>query len=94
MSDRPISVGDLVQVVKPRLCCGNSSAIGRVFVVGRISMGCYCSTCGFTPPLPCASVQDGVGKCEVERLKRIPPLDELEGERTEESTRLPTKEPA
>ena len=82
MSD--IKVGDLVQVVRPRFCCPDKTRWGKVFVVGSIGLGpqyqCpYCNSY-YTAETSCAWEVDSTFKgCELSRLKRIPPLDELEG---------------
>lgn len=88
--DKPIQVGDLVQVVLPRLC-GCNGKIGEIFFVIRFdtderSGRCY--DCGkrtfsaWTPTVPL-----GDASIEVRRLKRIPPLDELQTFRqTDETT--------
>ncbi len=92
MSERPIQVGDLVQVVRWSQCgCG----LGEV---GRVSefLECENSGCGLckTPPTKktgtaAANIKSGRFCVPLEWLKRIPPLDELEGERTQETIREP-----
>ena len=85
--DRPIQVGDLVQVVRP--CC--SAYGGNISVVSNIesdSIGWHCTKCqaedggGTYAEL---NFGKGFGWLPLHQLKRIPPLDELEGERTEEN---------
>ena len=89
MSDRPIQVGDLVVVVKWP-CCGKF--LGHVFQV-RTVWGNYntgrCSLCGsFVGEL--WSVGDGrFAAWPTAWLKRIPPLSELEGQRSEETRYIP-----
>ena len=39
MTNETIRPGDLVMVVKPTVCCGNSSAVGKIFTVREISEG-------------------------------------------------------
>ena len=90
--DRPIAVGDLVVVVKATHCCGSLKNVGRVFRVLEFrSYDGKCAACGiagdrsmlaFARPKP----SNGYS---LFRLKRIPPLGELEGERTEENLREP-----
>ena len=92
--DRPIQVGDLVQVVRWP-CCG--VALGYTYRVAEFRTWGerQCSKCkalikatihakggadpfdGLCPAIP------------LEWLKRIPPLSELEGEKTEEKLREP-----
>ena len=99
VSDRPIAAGDLVVVVRNMRnpCqCGRSRIFTPIFMVSKISHSTsHCDGCLSIFPLEeCAWVE---GKNEVYftyRLKRIPPLDELEGRCTEESLRQPHKEPA
>jgi hypothetical protein len=85
-----IKAGDLVAVVKPARCC--SSFLGAHFTVtgfriARAGTRWACLACGrFGTIEDDYQVADGHGDCgvAVERLKRIPPLDELEGEKTKE----------
>lgn len=91
-ADRPIAVGDLVVIVRPREC-GCTTAIGRVFrVSGLITDFHHCKNCGHkTWPrkyLLATGFEDH--GYSLNRLKRIPPLDELESAKTDE----PMKEPA
>ena len=89
VSSQAISVGDLVQVVRSAPCCGPSKAIGWVFVVEEIIVSQHqCWGCGhISVPLPIANV--GAQWFHVSRQKRIPPLSELEGVKTEEDIREP-----
>ena len=93
MSNRPIQVGDLVVVVRKRLC-GCRSSVGNIFIVQAlqqiIGRG-ICIECGqLTFPIGTLAVQrPNRNWVELSRVKRIPPLEELEGQRTEESTRDP-----
>jgi hypothetical protein len=77
--DKPISVGDLVQVVFPREC-GHAQKLGSVFVVGKIlPTRTACPTCSHEEmKQDCAETHTG-GCTPLYRLKRIPPLEELEG---------------
>jgi hypothetical protein len=96
MSERPIQVGDLVQVVRSNGCtCGApQKSLGRVFRVSAIKTylaGSKCSDCKrdlTDRPYVCAS-DDGRREYGLPRLKRIPPLDELEGVRTEDKIKEP-----
>ena len=99
----PIKVGDLVAVVKPgraRCCDGGLGAIFTVTSIGKPlrsngGTGWSCSFCGrsgnFTAPDTDAVAEglEGVTGIPVRRLKRIPPLSELEGERTQEDISEP-----
>lgn len=88
--DKPISVGDLVQVV--RSCC--TKRVNRpTFIVGEIKGGggiqfgySYCSSC--MTPMPNVYFAMPAGGMPVGQplpwLKRIPPLDELEGVKHDE----------
>ena len=86
----PIKVGDLVQVVRPQIC-GCNHSMGSIFIVDHIEGGPnICSGCG----RKFADVLDAWQKgaqwaAGVHSLKRIPPLSELEGQRTEETLREP-----
>ena len=73
-----ISVGDLVVVVRGTACCKYNNAIGSVFTVSKLSVsGSKCPKCGYiSAPRICAETPDWV--VSLSRLKRIPPLAELE----------------
>lgn len=81
-----ISVNDLVMVVRPTSCCGTSKGIGLVFTVKKIE------TKEFTLCAYCDKVIDsyvgvwGAGNTpyRIERLKRIPPIGELDKIENEE----------
>ena len=79
MSDGPIQKGDLVMVVKPTTCCNNSRKIGFIYRVSGIrttTPTCdYCKT--KSSSVTCAD-EDAYGGFRLTRLKRIPPLAELE----------------
>ena len=94
MTDRrAIQVGDLVQVVKVRDCCPERTAWGLIFRVAEITgteglwRCCYCDKIEGKQP---AAWDSNGGGAELYRLKRIPPLEELEGTKTDE----PIQEPA
>lgn len=87
MSDRAIQVGDLVQVIKPS-DCGCTNSIGRIFCVGSIAAirHVQCKHCGQDAHMETLGAwrQDRSGWCELYRLKRIPPLAELDAVSTDE----------
>jgi hypothetical protein len=79
--DKPISVGDLVVVVLPTFCCGNDDSLGGVHLVTGPAWGALlrCPFCmSIVKPTDEVTLDTG-NACEKRRLKRIPPLDELEG---------------
>ncbi len=87
-----IQVGDLVQVVRPTSCCGSDVSIGKIFIVAEFSdrLG-KCKICGYIDDKIFArsgeTLTNGKHQAyQVDRLKRIPPLSELEArnERLEE----------
>lgn len=88
MSDKPISVGDLVQVV--RTDCKKSAdlalgKIGRVDSIGVLParFGPFCEFCKQRYAVSeLATVQGWYPP--LSWLKRIPPLSELEGEKRDE----------
>jgi hypothetical protein len=92
--NKPISAGDLVYVV--RACdCNRERGVGRMFVVAKIE-GAYnwhCKYCAtiFTDGrlLAYGDAWFGDGYHPVAWLRRIPPLEELEGQRTEEKIHEP-----
>ena len=88
----PINVGDLAVIVKP-LPCGCSASLGLIFLVERIER---CETYGYcvyckqkTFPAGVCVVAHGDFYTEVSRVKRIPPLDELESAKQKEDLREP-----
>jgi len=90
MSERPIQVGDLVQVVRWP-CCGRY--LGNIFKVEEISSSdsALCFECGARsgPSGFYAAPEKYNRGAPVSWLKRIPPLEELEGQRTEEGIKEP-----
>ena len=89
VSSQAISVGDLVQVVRWP-CCGEF--LGITYRVGRFeNMVCDCKKCGAPMPLTSFVLEATSPAWCVPRewLKRIPPLSELEGVKTEEDIREP-----
>lgn len=89
--NKPIQVGDLVQVVRPGVC--SDQGMGNVFRVLKIDRTAYdCICCGreHGPTKFAWQTMKGAGfGYSLARLKRIPPLDELEGKRTEENLKVP-----
>ena len=84
MSDKPISAGDLVIAVRATTCCAKfGRKAGVPFRVERIAtFPTSCSQCGRIRNVPIAS--GDIGNVDLDRLKRIPPLEELEGEKRDE----------
>ena len=93
MTERAIQVGDLVQITKS--LCGNEGKIGTVVAFAGL-VDTYTESHGqrwwvlFPRPIP-----DTWGELQNPApiphawLKRIPPLSELEGQRTQEDLREP-----
>lgn len=80
----PIKVGDLVQIVRPTTCCGDENATGLVFVVQAISVTDWWCECGASGD-DCVHAMHQDGECvELSRLKRIPPLSELDDVKQDE----------
>ena len=55
MKDEPISVGDLVMVIKPKSCCG-AGVLGLPFTVDAIAVGGYCWHYGKVDNESCAKI--------------------------------------
>lgn len=98
MADRPIQVGDLVYVARP--CCSAKQSpsiftVGGLRTVPSYRIG-YCKDCGtkFYGGVVVARVDKSHAARPVSWLKRIPPIEDLEGLTTQELIRIPTKEPA
>lgn len=92
----PIKVGDLVQVVKVNHCCGSDVNLGHIFVADHIQGGPNrCASCGrrFANSVDVWSTGSD-WSAEITRLKRIPPMSQLEHYRSEELLRRDVKEPA
>jgi hypothetical protein len=95
--DERISVGDLVQIVRWGGCCdGRIGQIFQVAKIGHYELGGYCAVCWTASVIPpgipfrYALATSGSTKgTPMQWLKRIPPLSELEGQRTEEDLREP-----
>lgn len=84
--DKPISVGDLVVVSRPVAHCGCPDRLGLIFRVSEIRPALqfgFCSTCNKNVISNGILIAIGARPTSVAlyRLKRIPPLDELEGEK-------------
>lgn len=82
-----IKTGDLVVVVKPTVCCGNDSAVGKIFQVGKIeSMVGQCVHCGSVAQDFGAEVADEPTRLfRASRLKKIDPLPQDETTKYEET---------
>jgi hypothetical protein len=82
----PIKVGDLVQVV--RTCCADMTKfLGHIFTAAppKYDFSCgsgYCARCHYKSAGQ--FFYDGKRHFGEWRLKRIPPLSELEGEKNKE----------
>lgn len=91
--DKPISVGDLVVIVRASHC-GSTASIGSIFrvtVIRKRRWGSVCEACRHVLPEGewVAELAGDDSITELHRLKRIPPLGELEGVKTEEDIREP-----
>lgn len=79
MSD--IGTGDLVEVVKPTLCCGSRKSIGmkfRVMAVTKDTKFGKCLTCEeILPKSAVVAHLWGGDTCEIERLKVIEKAPEM-----------------
>lgn len=85
--DKPISIGDLVVVVKPVTCCGSAKRLGWIFRVDHMQGGPnYCGQCKANWGESLDVWARGSSWCvPVANVKRIPPIGELEGEKRETS---------
>lgn len=70
--------GDLVVVVKPRECCGNSEAIGRILTISgaMFSRTAFCTQCGDRVSADSLVPLVGGTYIEPSRLRKIDPLTE------------------
>lgn len=89
----PIKIGDLVAIV--RSCCvgfRDGVSIFRVESMRPTRTSARCSTCGGElPKEPYAADAPQYPGAPVSWLKRIPPLEKLEGLESEEVDKLPTQ---
>ena len=86
---RPIAVGDLVQVVRKTCCEGWLGTTYTVKELRTVSGNYACIKCGETGTRETPWIVAYPMGHAIWNLKRIPPLSELEGERTEEKLREP-----
>lgn len=84
--DKPISVGDLVMIVRGNKCCGRPDALGTTFTVTNIyeHSGGICKTC-HAPSSGLVADSERSTVTYLYKLKRIPPLSELEGVKRDET---------
>lgn len=87
----PISIGDLVVVVKA--CCSKLTESGSAFgtvgtVVGFNTGDSRCPHCNWNAHITWAELDSG-HEAYVAWVKRIPPLSELEGEQRDEKLTEP-----
>lgn len=79
----PIKVGDLVMVVRKAdfgCCVAPGEDLGKIFVVCDLSITHFtCAICGARHGARLMAWRDKHWVFELHRLKRIPPLGELEG---------------
>lgn len=87
----PIKAGDLVMIVKPSQCTGLPDGVGTPFVVDSVvakeNVHGRCLNCGQSHRTSQFYASDGEVLWPFARLKRIPPLNELDAiKRNEELT--------
>ena len=86
MADRPIQVGDLVVIVKTPPC-GCTNGLGKIYRVLGIDKGPgnnWCAYCEKFFGSHISAIFSENSGAALYRLKRIPPLSELEGEKCDE----------
>jgi hypothetical protein len=86
--DKPISVGDLVVVVRWP-CCGAYEGMFRTVAHFFTLHNPHCEACGAKPGDQAMAALSPVGSAPIAWLKRIPPLEELEGEKRDEKIKEP-----
>lgn len=81
-----IKIGDLVMVLRPSICCGNSRGTGVIFTAADINHGEFtCGACGATEEIFYVSKDKGSRySTQMHRLIKIDPLNEDEVIREEE----------
>ena len=73
-----IEVGDLVVVVRPTPCCKKDGSIGKIYTVTGFISQARCKHCGEIYEGSVAVVEEAGRGEPVSRLKRIPPMGELD----------------
>jgi hypothetical protein len=81
--DRPISVGDLVQVVRWDCCAGILGEVFRVQIIRQSTPKARCTYCKAEQGSVLAVDSDKY-MAPLAWVKRIPPLEELDEVRTED----------
>ena len=89
MSDKPISVGDLVVVVREPRRCGQFFRLGLPYRVTGFFHACRCRNCNERFAEPSALIDGKYEAIPLSWLKRIPPLDEIESEKRDEKLTEP-----
>lgn len=85
MSEK-ISVGDLVMIVKPAHCCGYDKGLGIIFTVtGFFDNGLICDHCKTETSNERVALVNGEWLAvHLDRVRRIPPLEELDDVKRDE----------
>lgn len=84
----------MVMIVKPQPCCGSTKTNGQIFKIKNIrrpyGIGSECALCGaITKDVLLVEGKQNGRLTHLSRLKRIPPLDELEGVKSSENIKEP-----
>jgi hypothetical protein len=87
--DKPISVGDLVVVARQHCCSAYLGKVMTVHAIVSMPAGYHCTQCSASIGRAIAADGGNSYTFPMAWLKRIPPLSELEGERTQEDIREP-----
>lgn len=89
-----IKAGDLVMVVKPTFCCGSGESLGNFYTVTGSPLYSLsrCAVCGFVTSTLNEVQLDDDEVCEVSRLKKIPPLSDLEDVTTHRQDLIPNEQ--
>ena len=81
----PIKVGDLVQVVRPSICCKSNYGLGDIFkVTDAFPRKSDCAMCGASPFVMLLDGHHSGLFCDSRRVKLIPPLEELDDVKRDE----------
>lgn len=87
----PLKIGDWVVVAYDACCANPREALGKVFQIDRFIdfSNNPCASCGEIVPFVNAVPASGTFGYTSNRLKRLPPLAELEGEKRDEKLTEP-----
>ena len=87
MTNETIRPGDLVMVVRPTICCGNTKTLGKIFIAKKIShVFAFCPYCKFEFGESKIAYCETDGGVSIHRLKKLNPPAKQETTEKEKET--------